>query len=192
MGWEREGFESHEGTVGVLVADGSEPGPVAFDMGSGSSFYESTSWWHYNGTMRRPTATSMRGRCACGWRGEKTFPIDWEQVRRDDDPDVYDTSGPYEDWAAHMDQVAARQVSLPEDVAGPLRQLRERLDELVDGEPLVALRAVGELEEVITSSGRYAARLISLEDTPVSEVAEALGVTEKVARSRLSRYEFLR
>ncbi|MEU9994176.1 hypothetical protein [Streptomyces sp. NPDC050848] len=62
----------------------------------------------------------------------------------------------------------------------------------MDGEPLVVLRAVGELEEVITSSARYAARLISLEDTPVSEVAEALGVTEKVARSRLSRYEFLR
>ncbi|MFG2645097.1 hypothetical protein ACGFYP_29490 [Streptomyces sp. NPDC048370] len=192
MGWEREGFESHVGTVGVLLADGSEPRPVIFDMGSSSSFYESTSWWHYNGTGIRPTATSMRGRCACGWRAERTYPIDWEQVRRDDDPDVYDTSGLYEDWAAQMEKVAARQVALPEDMAGALRQLRERLDELVDGEPLVVLRAVGELEEVITSSARYAARLISLEDTPVPEVAEALGVTEKVARSRLSRYEFLR
>lgn len=29
-GWQREGFESHEGVVGVL-ADGSEPGPVFFE-----------------------------------------------------------------------------------------------------------------------------------------------------------------
>ncbi len=30
--------------VGVLPADGSEPGPVFFDLGSGSTFHESTSW----------------------------------------------------------------------------------------------------------------------------------------------------
>ncbi|MFC9706509.1 hypothetical protein ACFTWD_38130 [Streptomyces sp. NPDC056943] len=65
-GWERDGFESHEGVAGVLQADGSEPGPVYFDLGSGSSFHESIGWWQYDGTMGRPTATSMRGRCACG------------------------------------------------------------------------------------------------------------------------------
>ncbi|MGW7328436.1 hypothetical protein ACWGIU_07455 [Streptomyces sp. NPDC054840] len=27
---------AHEGSVGVLLADGSEPGPVYFDVGSGS------------------------------------------------------------------------------------------------------------------------------------------------------------
>ncbi|MFC9399381.1 hypothetical protein ACFTWS_40800 [Streptomyces sp. NPDC057027] len=41
MGWEREGFESHEGEVGVLLAGDSEPGPVFFDLGSGGRFHES-------------------------------------------------------------------------------------------------------------------------------------------------------
>ncbi|MFC9706349.1 hypothetical protein ACFTWD_37310 [Streptomyces sp. NPDC056943] len=51
----------------MLQADGSEPGPVYFDLGSGSSFHESIDSWHYDGTMRRPPATSMRGRCASVW-----------------------------------------------------------------------------------------------------------------------------
>ncbi|MEV6250713.1 hypothetical protein AB0M38_31775 [Streptomyces sp. NPDC051742] len=78
--------------------------------------------------MRRPTATSMRGRCACGWRGKNTYPIDWEKVRADDDPDAYDTSGPYRDWTTHMDEVAGRALPLPEDLSGLLAQVRERLD----------------------------------------------------------------
>ncbi|MET9252666.1 hypothetical protein [Streptomyces sp. NPDC003717] len=97
-GWQLEGFESHEGPVGVLLADGSEPRPIIFDLGNGSNFYESIDWWHYNGDFRRPTPVTMRGRYACGWRGTKTYVIDWEKVRENDDPDAYDTSGPYQDW----------------------------------------------------------------------------------------------
>ncbi|WP_435191254.1 hypothetical protein [Streptomyces sp. bgisy126] len=67
-------FELHEGMVGVLLADGSEPKPVLFDLGSGATFHESSDWWLYDGTFRRPTAVSIRGRCACGWRGTKTSP----------------------------------------------------------------------------------------------------------------------
>ncbi|MGW3387860.1 hypothetical protein [Streptomyces cinereoruber] len=37
-----------------------------FDLGSGSNFHESSDWWLYDGTFRRPTAVSMRGRRACG------------------------------------------------------------------------------------------------------------------------------
>ncbi|KOX19598.1 MULTISPECIES: hypothetical protein [unclassified Streptomyces] len=196
-GWRRDGFESHEGTVGVLLADGSEPGPVVFDLGSSSNFHESTSWWHYNGEFRRPTATSMRGRCACGWRGTKTYPIDWERVREDDDPDAYDITDPYGDWAAHLDGVAERAVALPEDLAGLLRRVRERLDRLWLEEDsaracATMLRACGELEAIVTEVGPEAARALAGEqDEAVPAVAEALGMTEKAARSRLRHYEHL-
>ncbi|ROQ23600.1 hypothetical protein EDD98_7550 [Streptomyces sp. PanSC19] len=191
MSWKRDGFESHEGKVGVLLADGSEPGPVYFDLGSSSHFHESTDWWAYDGTFRRPTATSMRGRCACGWRGERTFPIDWRQAERDG-LDAYDTSGPELDWEAHMDEVAARAVPLPEDVAGLLRQLRERLDELVDDTPLTVLKVAGELEEITAFFGPLATRLLTrAQEIPLSRVAEVLGMTEQAAGSRLRHYEHM-
>ncbi|MEU0404585.1 hypothetical protein ABZ318_31075 [Streptomyces sp. NPDC006197] len=191
MGWEREGFESHEGVVGVLLADGSEPGPVYFDVGSSSYFHESTDWWAYDGTFRRPTATTMRGRCACGWRGENTYPIDWEKARRLE-PYGYDTSGPEKDWDNHMDQVAARAISLPEDVAALLRRLRERLDLLLDDAPLAALKAADDLEVIVAMTGPHAASLVTRgQAIPMPQIAEALGMTEKAARSRLLYYEHL-
>ncbi|MFJ8668925.1 hypothetical protein [Streptomyces sp. NPDC093600] len=96
----------------MLLADGSEPGPVYFDMGSGGDVHQSTDWWVYDGTRRAPTAVQMRGRCSCGWRGERTYPIDWAQIPRDD-PYEYDTSGPLEDWQEHVDEVEALTVPLP-------------------------------------------------------------------------------
>ncbi|MFG2639874.1 hypothetical protein ACGFYP_02660 [Streptomyces sp. NPDC048370] len=129
---------------------------------------------------------------ACGWRGGTTYPIDWEQVRREDGPYAYDTSGPYEDWNGHMDEVAAGQIPLPPDVTGALQLLRARQDELMEEQPPAVLRVARELEDVIASSVPVAARIISLEDTPVLEVAEALGAIEKAAGSCLSRYAFPR
>ncbi|MFE0777823.1 hypothetical protein [Streptomyces sp. NPDC058861] len=198
-GWRRDGFESHEGMVGVLLADGSEPGPVFFDLGSGSNFHESTSWWDYDGEFRRPTAVSMRGRCACGWRGTKTYVIDWEKVREDDDPDAYDTSGPYEEWEAHLDDVAGRAVSLPEDLAELLGKVRERLDRLWLEEDkarayAMMLKACDGLETIVAEVGPEAARALAHaqdEDGAVPAVAEALGMTEKAARARLLHYEHL-
>ncbi|SEE24036.1 hypothetical protein [Streptomyces sp. TLI_105] len=190
MGWQREGFETHTGEVGVLLADGSEPGPVYFDLGSSSYFHESTDWWVYDGSLRRPTATSMRGKCACGWRGERAFPLDWKQVLRAG-RDAYDVSGPERDWEAHLDDVAARTVPLPGDVTGLLRTLRERLDELVDDEPLVVLKAAGKLEAIVADHGPIAARYIAGDVTPLPRLTEALGTTEKAAASRLTRYQYL-
>ncbi|MFE5899856.1 hypothetical protein ACFQ67_20990 [Streptomyces sp. NPDC056488] len=171
--------------VGVLLADGSEPGPVFFDLGSGSNFHESTSWWDYDGDFRRPTAVAMRGRCACGWRGTKTYPIDWEKVREDDDPDIYDTSGPYAEWEAHLDDVAGRVVALPGDLVALLGQVRERLDRLwLEEDPArryaAILRACGELEAIVAETGPEAARALAREqEESMPAVAEALGMTEK-------------
>ncbi|MEV7279982.1 hypothetical protein [Streptomyces sp. NPDC093111] len=191
MSWKRERYESHEGAVGVLLADGTEPGPVSFDMGSGTYFHESTDWWVYTGELRRPTATSMRGRCACGWRGEREFPIDWAKVDRADLA-AFDVSGPQRDWEVHLDEVEARSVPLPLDVADLLKRLHKRLDELVDDHPLTVLRAVGELETTVDSFALVAARYVSGEkDGAVPRVAAALGTTEKAAGTLLRRYRYL-
>ncbi|MFC8896636.1 hypothetical protein [Streptomyces cinereoruber] len=196
-GWQRGGFESHEGMVGVLLADGSEPKPVLFDLGSGATFHESSDWWNYDGIFRRPTAVSMRGQCACGWRGTKTYPIGWETVRENDDPDAYDTSGPYEDWKAHLDEVAGRAVALPGDLVVLLGQVRERLDRLwLEEDPArgyaAMLRACGELEAIVAETGPRAARALAREqEESMPAVAEALGMTEKAARTRLLHYEYL-
>ncbi|MFF8513378.1 hypothetical protein ACF064_35560 [Streptomyces sp. NPDC015492] len=190
MGWQREGFETHEGEVGVLLADGSEPGPVYYDLGSGSYFHGSTDWWAYDGTLRRPTAASMRGRCACGWRGERIMPLDWERVSSAGH-DAYDVSAPEEDWEAHMDDVATRALPLPDDVSGLLRALRERLDALVDDNPLLVLKAVQEAEGIVADFGPIAARYLTGDAMPLAQIAEALGTTEKAAGSCLTRYRHL-
>ncbi|MFD3334605.1 hypothetical protein ACFWV1_18395 [Streptomyces sp. NPDC058700] len=191
MSWKRDGFDSHVGEVGVLLADGSEPGPVYVDMGSGGHVPSFTDWWVYDGAVRRPLATTMRGRCACGWRGERIFPIDWQQVDRDD-LDAYDTSGPEQDWESHLDEVAARAVPLPEDLAGLLRRVRERLDELVDDDPLAVVKAAGELEATVAFFGPLATRIVtSSEQLPLAQVAQVLGMTEQAAGSRLRHYEYM-
>ncbi|WP_030556732.1 hypothetical protein [Streptomyces sp. NRRL F-5135] len=191
MSWKRDGFDSHVGGVGVLLADGSEPGPVYIDMGSSGHVPSFTDWWVYDGAVRRPMATTMRGRCACGWRGERTFPIDWQQVDRDD-VDAYDTSGPERDWGSHLDEVAARAVPLPEDLAGLLRRLHERLDELVDDDPLTVVKAAGELKATVAVFGPLATRIVtSSEQLPLARVAEVLGMTEQAASSLLRHYEHM-
>ncbi|MFF9431998.1 hypothetical protein [Streptomyces sp. NPDC014746] len=190
MSWQREGFETHEGEVGVLLADGTEPAPVLFALGSTAYFHESTDWWVYDGTMRRPTVTAMRGRCACGWRGERTVPLDWEEVRSAG-RDAYDVSGPEEDWEAHMDDVAARALALPDDVAALLHTLRERLDDLIDDDPVLVLKAVEAMETIVADLGPLAARYIKGDAVPLPRLAEALGTTEKAAGSRLTHYTYL-
>ncbi|MFF9066041.1 hypothetical protein ACF09E_11840 [Streptomyces sp. NPDC014891] len=53
-----------------------------------------------------------------------------------------------------MDDVATRALPLPDDVAGLLHTLRERLDELVDEEPVMVLKAAENLGRSLPNSGR--------------------------------------
>ncbi|MGW2698387.1 hypothetical protein [Streptomyces sp. NPDC001296] len=104
MGWTTEEFgTSHEGYVGAVLDDGSEPKPVYLDIGSGSAGFSTSEWWAYTGQMGRPRAAGYRSACACGWRGD-TYPIDWDQVD-DERLDDLDVSGPYNDWRDHIDSV---------------------------------------------------------------------------------------
>ncbi|MFF7183114.1 hypothetical protein [Streptomyces sp. NPDC008121] len=192
MGWKRDGFPAHEGTVGVLLADGSEPGPACFGAGSGGHVHESTDWWVYDGTLGAPRAERIRARCACGWRGAAAYPIDWESVVRRD-PYAYDTSEAERDWESHLEDVEGRSVPLPAEVSDLLHELRRRLEQLVDDAPLAAVKAAGRLEAMAGAVGSPAAYL-AVRGAEVSwhQVAEALGTTVEEARSRLLRYEYRR
>ncbi|MFC8510424.1 hypothetical protein ACFU3J_17495 [Streptomyces sp. NPDC057411] len=65
------------------------------------------------------------------------------------------------------------------------------MDEFVDDEPLVVLKAAGKLEALVADYGPLAARYIAGDSIPLSRVAEDLGTTEKAASSRLTHYEYL-
>lgn len=67
--------DAHAGAVGVLVG-GGEPGPVYFDVGSGSDVPSTTHWSGYDGRYRRKPAEALRAECACGWRGAAEYPLD--------------------------------------------------------------------------------------------------------------------
>ncbi|MGW0118023.1 hypothetical protein [Streptomyces sp. NPDC003327] len=174
------------GKVGVLLEDGTVPGPVYIDVGSGSHVPSFADWWVYTGEGRAPLAERLRAVCACGWYGETTYPIDWTRVSHRE-PHLYDTSGPEKDWEVHTRQVTACAVPLPEDIARLLSELRERLEEIEDGDPLTALRIIAELDSIVGINGSYAARLATRK-YPDREIAAALGSTEKAVAARLRRY----
>ncbi|MGW7304270.1 hypothetical protein ACWGI1_01675 [Streptomyces sp. NPDC054835] len=184
--WEPDRPDGHLGDIGVLLEDDTEPGPVYYDTGSGASFHKSRDWYCYDGTLGAPRATRMRARCACGWRGQTTYPIDWAKVERRR-PYHYDTSGPEADWDAHTQEVASLAVQLPEHGARHLGQLREWLyDDDVD--LLVILRAVGELESITTTAASYAAREAGSTYSE-KELGRALGLSDTALSARLNRYK---
>ncbi|MFF5306361.1 hypothetical protein ACFY5F_44070 [Streptomyces sp. NPDC013161] len=187
MAWRSEEFgESHEGIVGAVLADGSEPKSVYLDVGSGSSMYETREWWAYNGWLGRPRAAAWRASCACGWRGDG-HPIDWDQVE-DHDLDDLDTSGAYDEWWEHIHAVERRTVPLPEELSELIEQLEERLDALSDAAPVAALKAVAILERLAARVGKEAAYGAQADDVPGEALGKALGLSVDRARSRLDRY----
>ncbi|MGA5069346.1 hypothetical protein ACPB9E_37360 [Streptomyces exfoliatus] len=118
MSWWRDGFESHEGTVGVLLADGSEPGPVYFDLGSGGHVHETTDWDAYDGELRSPP------RSACGAAARAAGAANGPSRSTGAGAGgAYDTTVPERDWESRLDQVAARTLPLPGELTALLRRL---------------------------------------------------------------------
>ncbi|MGW2181871.1 hypothetical protein ACWCXX_28005 [Streptomyces sp. NPDC001732] len=187
--WETEEFGAeHEGRPGVLLADGTEPGPVYFDTGSGPTMHASTDWWVYDGTFRAPAATEMRGACSCGWRGTARYPLDWQEVDRRR-PYLFDTSGPENDRDTHIAEVQAGTVPVPPDVTALIDQLGKRLIRLVDEEPLAAVRAAATLERLTKQATTDVAFDIDTPGGPSwDEVGRALGISTRAARSRLAHH----
>ncbi|MGW7440209.1 hypothetical protein [Streptomyces sp. NPDC054849] len=181
---------AHEGSVGVLLADGSEPGPVYFDVGSGPSMPSSTEWHAYDGRFGRPRAALLRGSCSCGWRGMAEYPLHWTTLPKDRPlygADV-DLSGPIKDYDAHLSVIRDAAVQLPAELTGLLTELVRRLNGLAIEEPLVALKALADLRYMIAQVGQDAAGEVVAGEVPLEQVATALGTNETAARGYLHSY----
>lgn len=181
---------AHQGAVGVLLADGSEPGPVYFDVGSGPDVPSSTEWHAYDGRRGRPRALVLRGSCSCGWRGAAEYPLDWARLGGDQplyEADV-DLSGPIGDYEAHVSVVRDAAVPLPAELTALLTDLVRQLDVLAVEEPLVVLKALADLRYVIGQTGQDAAYELAARDVPLKDVATALGTSESAARRYLNDY----
>ncbi|MEE1814431.1 hypothetical protein PUR59_05265 [Streptomyces sp. SP18ES09] len=76
-------------------------------------------------------------------------------------------------------------------VAGLLRTLRERLDALVDEEPVMVMKSAESLAAIVAEFGPLAARYIQGDAVPLPRLAKVLGTTEKAAGSRLTHYAYL-
>ncbi|UUU45160.1 hypothetical protein [Streptomyces sp. NBC_00162] len=181
---------AHEGSVGVLLADGSEPGPVYFDVGSGSNMPSSKEWHVYDGRFGRPQAMVLRGSCSCGWRGMAEYPLDWTTLPKDKplyEADV-DVSGPIADYDAHLSVIRDAAVQLPAALTELLTELARRLDGLAAGDPLVALKALADLRHMIAQVGLAAVNELTAGEVPIEQVATALGTSEPAARGYLRSY----
>ncbi|MFF7373106.1 hypothetical protein ACIP3A_36445 [Streptomyces tricolor] len=191
MGWTTEEFgESHEGIVGAVLADGSEPKPAYFDIGSGAEMYRTCEWWAYDGRMSRPRAAAVRAACSCGWRGPST-PVPWDELAEDGLEEL-DVSGPRRDWSEHIRTVEGRTVPLPDDLAQLLSTLEEKLFALAEDAPAAALRAVAALDRLTRRAGREAACLIEEDgDQRWDDLGRALGIDADRARSLVTRYLLL-
>ncbi|PRH76106.1 hypothetical protein C6N75_27395 [Streptomyces solincola] len=188
MGWTSEEYgRSHEGGAGAVLADGSEPGPVSVDLGSGGDVHRTSEWWAYTGAFGRPRAAAYRGRCSCGWRGP-AYPVDWERLDDGGKLSDLDTSGPYGDWRDHLRAVEARTVPLPEELAELLARLDERLEAVADQAPVAALKAVAAVERMTSRISREAAWAVEEDGLSWEAVGTALGLTAEDARSRLADY----
>lgn len=190
--WTPEEFGSaHRGRAAAMLADGTEPGPVYLDLGSGTHVPRSSHWSLYTGeSPRRPRAVAVRGACSCGWRSDRRHPLE-----QDDDHATVDVeAGPYRDWANHITAVEAAAAPIPEPVAATLAALEEQLAALADGGPVAALRVTALLERLADDVARRALTAIDIGDDPdVGEhtwaaLATGLGLTEPEARTRLLRW----
>ncbi|MFF3089993.1 hypothetical protein ACFVRB_33895 [Streptomyces nojiriensis] len=181
---------AHEGSVGVLLEDGTEPGPVYFDVGSGSHVPSTTQWHAYDGRFGRPKAALLRGACACGWRGPAEYPLDWTAL--DDQKPLYeadvDLTGPIADCGAHLTVVRDTAVPLPEPLMALLTALKEDLATAAVKDPLVALKALADLRYLIAGVGADAALAVEIGRIPMERVATALGTSEEAARRYVNGY----
>ncbi|KJY17447.1 hypothetical protein VR46_44890, partial [Streptomyces sp. NRRL S-444] len=135
--------------VGVLLEDGSVPGPVYFD-GSSSAGHTSMFWAVCSGRLfHGPRARLLRAVCACGWTGAE-YPLDWERIGdkplHEDEPAYLDAESCCDDWDRHIETVEASTIALPGEIDDLLTQMSQALDSLAGQSPAAALKAATRLE----------------------------------------------
>ncbi len=180
---------AHEGSVGVLLEDDTEPGPVYYDVGSGGHVPSTTIWHAYDGRFGRPRAAALRGACACGWRGMAEYPVNWGELgnQRALYASDVDLSGPIADYGAHLSVIRDAAVPLPADLTALDR------GDGASGRP-VGARTAGGVEGPRRSPvrhrpvGRGGGPRGTGRRVPMREVATALGTSEAAARRYVTGY----
>ncbi|WP_316528189.1 hypothetical protein [Kitasatospora brasiliensis] len=188
--WTTDEFgASHEGSVGVLLADGTVPEP-AYLMLTEHGAGRTTRLWHaYDGSSGlRPRAHALRAVCSCGWSGP-AYPLDWDSIgeRRLGEAalDVAETCE--QEWDGHTVEVEKAAVALPEELAELLGRLADGIEELVKDSPLAALRAA-RLLEVTAERTAYWAAHDARRDLSLADTATGLCLSEDGARELLARF----
>ncbi|MDH6626116.1 hypothetical protein M2271_003933 [Streptomyces sp. LBL] len=188
--WTTEEFgASHEGAVGVLMADGTVPGPVFFDMSSGGGGQSVAQWSVYDGRFAHgPRAAALRAACSCGWAGTE-HPLDWDEIGDQElaEAGAGAADACMRDWDAHTVEVETSAVALPDTLTGLLSQLEEEIEKLAKTSPLAALRAARRLEVTAVQVGYWPAH-DARQDTTAEQAAAALGLDEDAARKLLARF----
>jgi hypothetical protein len=187
--WTTEEFgASHEGAVGVLLADGSVPDPVFIAMTSAGSGREVSQWSVYDGVVRAPRAAALRAVCSCGWSGPP-HPLQWEEIGEQDlaeaAGDIADTCA--QEWDVHTVEVERSAITVPEPLAELLVRVESEIEKLARTIPLAALRAARRLEVIAVQTAYWPALDVSRNATS-EQTAAALGLNEGAAQDLLARF----
>ncbi|MGG7568717.1 hypothetical protein [Streptomyces sirii] len=188
--WTTEEFgSSHEGAIGVLLADGSVPAPVWFGMSSGAGGRSVSEWSVYDGGIAHgPRAAALRAVCSCGWNGPE-HDLDWdvigEQKLIEAAHGTADTC--LEGWDTHTADVEQSAIALPETVTVLLARLQEEIEKLAKASPLAAVRAARRLEVTAGQVGYWPAH-DARQDATAEQAAAALGLNEDAARKLMARF----
>ncbi|MFF8788047.1 hypothetical protein [Streptomyces sp. NPDC015125] len=188
--WTTEEFgASHEGAVGVLLADGTVPGPVFFQMNSGGGGQSVAQWSVYDGHFAHvPRAAALRAVCSCGWTGTE-HRLDWDEFGEQElaEAGAFAADVCLQDWDEHTVEVENSAVSLPEAVTGLLTRLEEEIEKLAKSSPLTAVRAARRLEVTAVRVGYWPAH-DARQDATAEQAAAALGLDEDEARKLMARF----
>ncbi|MFD0272236.1 hypothetical protein ACFVGY_37575 [Streptomyces sp. NPDC127106] len=187
--WESDEFgASHRGRVGVLLADGSVPGPVYFDAASGAGGQTVTHWSVYDGRWpNAPRAACLQAVCSCGWAGPE-HRLDWEAIGKAElhQAGLDDADRCQDDFDRHITDIDRRAVSLPAELETLLDDMELAIEQLAKDAPVAAVRAARRLEILAGRTG-YTAAHASLDQDP-EQVAAALGLNTDQTRTLLARF----
>ncbi|MFE5534829.1 hypothetical protein [Streptomyces sp. NPDC056492] len=181
--------KSHEGRVGVLLADGTAPEAVYFDSSSGAIGSTVRHWSVYDGSAhpKRPRAHLLRAECACGWTGE-SHPVDWETAS--DLPfreHGAQTAGRcLGDWDQHTIAVAATTIPVPAELEALLESVSAAIEDLAKVAPTAAVKAARTLEIIAQRTAYWPAREAAAENP--EKVAGELGLNAEETRRLLARF----
>jgi hypothetical protein len=203
MGWVHEDPDlpevyDHEGfCVAVDPLAGGELPPIQVPLIHGEGTTPNSSWWLYNGEDGRPLATAVQAGCACGWRSREYFSIDW------DDHEVTEGSeygeGPWLAWSGHIREVVAGG-GMPSTLSEALATIDRELlrlttmrkpvagEVLPEARPLVALAAIGHLEQLLQRQTPRAAARARWAGETWHAIGRALGISRQAAYQRFGKH----